>query len=264
MPIELKAKRYAVVSGKGGVGKSVITANLAAALSSSGQRVLVVDADLGLANLDVILGLNPAFTMLQVLKEKVALEEAILRAPGGFDLLAAGSGLIEGTYLSEALSGGLEPLLRSVESRYNFILFDVGAGIGDVVLFFAQLADDVMLVVTPEPPSLVDGYATIKILSSRFKRRELLLVVNQVDGNHPDQDGVSVTNNLQQVATRFLMSDGLPPVKLRLAASVPEDDSVSQALGRRQLLMQHFPQSPFAKSLRMLASYLVQRSAAQA
>jgi flagellar biosynthesis protein FlhG len=153
---EKRARRIAVVSGKGGVGKTVITANLAAALSSGGHRVLIVDADLGLANLDVILGIAPQFTIQDVLQGNQTLDKVLLSTKKGFDLLPAGSGLPEGTKLTPTLSKGLESLLSSLDHRYDVILFDAGAGIGDVVMFFANLADEILLVVTPEPTSLME------------------------------------------------------------------------------------------------------------
>ena len=135
-----EARRYAVVSGKGGVGKSVITANLAAAVAASGKSTLVFDADLGLANLDVILGINPKQTLYDVIRGTADVGSVIVQTAGGFDLLPAGSGLVEGTLLTAGMARAVEALLGRLDSDYDAIFFDAGAGIGEVVLFFARLA----------------------------------------------------------------------------------------------------------------------------
>ena len=175
-----RARIMALTSGKGGVGKTFLSANLAAALARRGQRVLVLDADLGLANLDVVLNLHPKVTLHDVFTGKVQLEDAILPAPGGFSVLLAGSGLVEYSRLTAEVREQLLRIIDTLAPRFDHILLDTGAGISDVVLFAVSLADDVLVLVTPEPTSMTDAYATIKVLATQQQRREIKLVVNQV------------------------------------------------------------------------------------
>jgi flagellar biosynthesis protein FlhG len=253
---ESRARRYAVVSGKGGVGKSVITANLAAAFTEAGQRTLVIDADLGLANLDVILGVNPTGTIQDVLGGHRSIEEVLVRTRAGFDLLPAGSGMLENSLLTPELAGGLRGLLDSLETRYDSILFDAGAGIGEVVLFFARIADEIVLIVTPEPTSLMDAYATIKILALRFGCQDFRLVVNQVDPQRPEESGNRIALHLQQVVSRFLSVEGGPQVRLHLAGSLPRDPLVSRSISRQMLLTEMDPLAPVTSALPRMAACL--------
>jgi len=251
-----RARRYAIVSGKGGVGKTMITANLAAALSRSGDRTLVLDADLGLANLDVLLGVAAPGSLLDVLSGRLAIRDAVVHTRAGFDLLPAGSGAFETTLLTPDLACNLESLLRDIESGYDAILFDAGAGIGEVVLFFARIADEVVLVVTPEPTSLMDAYATVKVLALRFGCTTFHLVVNQADPRHPERSGLNVANHLQQVVTKFIPAGEGPPIRLHLAGSLPTDPAVRKAISRQQLLMESEPNAPVACLFPRLAESL--------
>ncbi len=248
-----RTHRIAVISGKGGVGKTVITANIAARLASSSRRVLVVDADLGLANLDILLDVEPQFTLLDALRGTHPPEDVIVRTSKGFDLLPAGSGLPEGTALTQVLSEGVESILSAIEARYDVILFDAGAGVGDVVLFFANLADEILLVATPEPTSMMDSYATIKILNQVYGKNEFLLVVNQANPGNFSQIGNSVAGHLQNVISKFIDSETKEPVRLELMGSIPMDPAVPQAIRRRRLLSETNPEAPSACILNNLA-----------
>jgi len=251
-----RARRYAIVSGKGGVGKTVITANLAAALAARGSRTLVVDADLGLANLDVILGLNPSGTLQDVLSGDLPVEEILLSTRGGFDLLPAGSGTMEATLLTPALAESVQAMLEKLEPSYDAILFDAGAGIGEVVLFFARLADEILLVVTPEPTSLMDAYATVKVLALRFGCNNFRLVVNQTNPRNPEQSGSLVADRLQQVISRFLSNESSKPVRIHLAGVLPSDPAIGRAIARQKLLQETEPSAPALSHIRRLAESL--------
>jgi flagellar biosynthesis protein FlhG len=254
MTTEFKSRRYAIISGKGGVGKSVIAANLGAGLAAAGRRTLLIDADLGLANLDVILGLYPSHTLHDVLCGSCAVEDALLHAHGGFDLLPAGSGLQDDAALTAPMADSLERILATLDARYDAILFDAGAGIGDLVMFFARMADEILLVVTPEATSLMDAYATIKILSQRYGRLSFNLVVNRANPLNPLQTGNAVTTHLQRVVTKFLAGHGNGPVSVRLAGCVPNDPAVARALSHQCLLTDLDPKAPSAMSLARLAA----------
>src|SRR4029079_6212312 len=156
------ARVVAVTSGKGGVGKTFASANLAAALARRGERVLVLDADLGLANLDVVLNLHPKLTLHDVFTGKATLEEAILPAPGGFSVLLAGSGLIEYSRLTPEVRDQFLSVIQKVAPRFDRVLLDTGAGISDVVLYAVSLADEVMVVATPQPASVTHASSANK------------------------------------------------------------------------------------------------------
>jgi flagellar biosynthesis protein FlhG len=254
-----RARRISIISGKGGVGKTVITANLAAALHSIGRRVLVIDADLGLANMDIVLGVAPKLTIQDLLSGSHSLEEVLLKTSKGFDLLPAGSGLTEGTILTPALTQKINSILRRVEEQYDAILFDAGAGIGDVVLFFANLADEILLVVTPEPTSLMDSYATIKVLHQLYGRDEFLLIINQASPACPEQVGFSVVSHLQKVISRFIDSGKSGEIRLHLAGSIPTDPAIPRAISERQLLAENSPRAPSVSLMEHVAGVLHSR-----
>jgi len=247
------ARTLAVTSGKGGVGKTFVTANLAAALAQRGEKVLVLDADLGLANLDVVLNLYPKLTLHDVFTEKCTLDEAILDAPGGFSVLLAGSGLVEYSRLTPDVRDKLLHILDTVKPRYDWVLLDTGAGISDVVLYAISLATDVMVVATPEPTSLTDAYATIKVLATQQERRNIGLLVNQANRVG---EGRVICTQLQQVLLRFIGSSA-EKFQLNLLGEVKIDPSVRQAVLKRQLLLENFPGSDAAQAIKALANKLL-------
>ena len=250
VPLKPIGKVLAVTSGKGGVGKTFVSANLAAALAKLGLRVLVLDADLGLANLDVVLNLYPKITLHDVFTGKAKLEEAIIRAPGGFSVLLAGSGMVEYSRLTPEVRDDFLRIMNGLTPHYDVVLLDTGAGISDVVLFAVSLASEVLVVATPEPTSLTDAYATIKVLVGQQKRQTIRMVINQTARLG---DGRAITVQLQQVLDRFVATDPARPVKLVHMGDIPADLSVRQAVMRRQLLMQTTPSCPAAMAISQLA-----------
>ncbi|MBS3947867.1 MAG: MinD/ParA family protein [Dethiobacter sp.] len=257
----VKGKVIAVTSGKGGVGKTFVSANLAAALTRRGLKVLVLDADLGLANLDVVLNLYPKLTLHDVFTGKCELEDAIIKAPGGFSVLLAGSGLVEYSRLTPEVRDDFLRLMERVVPRYDVVLLDTGAGISDVVLFALSLASEVLLVATPEPTSLTDAYATIKVLSTQQRRQRIRLLVNQ---SARPGDGKAITAQLQGVLNRFVgtvpgaTSDAksTPLVRLHHVGDIPIDQAVKDAVMRRQLLLLHTPGAPASVALGQIAARL--------
>lgn len=248
-----RARIMAVTSGKGGVGKTFLTANLAAALARRGERVLVLDADLGLANLDVVLNLFPKITLHDVFTGRATLQEATLPAPGGFSALLAGSGLIEYSRLTPELRDQLLDVVERVRPHYDRVLLDTGAGISDVVLFTISLADDVLVVATPEPTSLTDAYATIKVLARQQQRHTIRLAVNQT---LQPGEGRTIRGQLQQVIDRFVGKDSGTAPKLDYVGEVPTDPAVREAVLKRQLLLELFPGSMAAKGVQAMAAKL--------
>jgi flagellar biosynthesis protein FlhG len=241
---------FAVTSGKGGVGKTFVSANLAAALARGGRRVLVLDADLGLANLDVVLNLFPKITLHDVFTNKSTLADAILPAPGGFQVLLAGSGMVEYSRMTPEVREQLQQVIDEVAPKFDHILLDTGAGISDVVLYTVSLAGEVLVVVTPEPTSLTDAYATIKVLATTQGRRKVHLLVNQV---RKAGEGRAVRQQLQQVLDRYVSPQLDSPVRLELLGDVPSDPAVRESVLRRQLLMESLPGTPAALALLQVA-----------
>lgn len=250
IPLKPLGKVVAVTSGKGGVGKTFVSANLAAALAKRGLRVLVLDADLGLANLDVVLNLYPKVTLHDVFQGKAKLEDAIVKAPGGFSVLLAGSGMVEYSRLTPEVRNEFINIMSGLVPHYDIVLLDTGAGISDVVLFAVSLASEVIVVATPEPTSLTDAYATIKVLVGQQKRQIIRMVINQTARLG---DGRAITVQLQQVLDRFVTTEPGRPIKLVHMGDIPADPSVRQAVMRRQLLVQNAPGCPASLAITQLA-----------
>ncbi len=254
-------KVLAVTSGKGGVGKTFFSANLAAALAKRGRTVVVLDADLGLANLDVVLNLHPKVTLHDVFSGKAGLQQALTPAPGGFSAILAGSGMVEYSRLNADTREEFKRVVAALSQHFDVVLLDTGAGISDGVLFTISLANQVLVVATPEPTSLTDAYATIKVLATQQGRKEVRLVVNQTSRVG---DGRAITTQLQQVLNRFVVNPqpaaaGKPAaagtaMKLIHMGDIPGDIAVRQAVMRRQLLMQTMPGCPASLALAQIAA----------
>ena len=243
----------AITSGKGGVGKTFVAANLAAALARLGKRVLVLDADLGLANLDVVLNLAARTTLHDVFTGRVSLDDALHPAPGGFTVLLSGSGLVEYSHMTPVVRDKLLAVVEQMRPRFDHVLLDTGAGISDVVLYTVSLADELLVVATPEPTSMTDAYATIKVLATSQRSRPLRLLVNQVARAG---DGRAVMTQLQQVIDRFVNPGLAQPLQLQWAGELPLDNAVRESVQKRQLLLQLLPGSDAAQAMLAVAGRL--------
>ncbi|GIV02862.1 MAG: ATPase [Fimbriimonadales bacterium] len=218
-------RSIAVTSGKGGVGKTNISSNLAIALAQQGHRVVVMDADLGLANLDVVLGTRAACTLQHVCSGEKRLREILTDGPGGIRFIAGGSGVQE---LINLTGNELEQFLAELaelESETDFLIFDTGAGVDESVMTFALAADEVLLVTTPDPASITDAYATAKLIFANKPSALIRVVLNMVADEAHAQ---SVFARLQAIARQFLGK------KLHLAGYVRQDPNVVQAIRRRE------------------------------
>lgn len=239
----------AVTSGKGGVGKSNIVVNLGLALAQRGLNVLLIDADLGLGNLDILLGLTPRFTLQDALASQLKLAEVIVDGPGGLKILPASSGIAELAILDESQKLFLLNEMDHYTEDVDVVLIDTGAGISPNVLFFTIGAQERILVVNNQPPAIADAYALIKILVSQHGETSFKLLVN---GLAHHREAELVYRTLLRVAERFLGRE----ISLDYLGFVPYDQAMPKAVLRQQPVLALYPQSPASKSLVMIAQTL--------
>ncbi len=237
----------AVTSGKGGVGKTHVSANLAVLAAKAGRRVLLIDADLGLANADIVLGVCPTRHLGHLLDGSATPDEVLTEGPHGVRVLGASSGVQELTQLTDEQKLRLVSLFEAEEERFDLVLIDCGAGIGDNVLFFAGAAQEALLVVSPEPTSLSDAYATVKVLSARAGVHAFSVIANQA----ADFQGRDVFRRLTQVTERFLTA------RLSYLGHVPRDENLQRAVQVQQPVVDLYPRSPASRALQTLADAIL-------
>jgi flagellar biosynthesis protein FlhG len=237
----------AVTSGKGGVGKTHLAANLAVLAARGGRRVLLVDADLGLANADIVLGMCPTHHLGHLLDGSASADDVLAEGPHGLRVLGAASGVQQLTRLSDEQKRTLVAAFDPLDRRFDLVLVDCGAGIGDNVLFFAGAAQEALLVVSPEPTSLADAYATVKVLSQDAGVTHFSVVANQA----ADFQGRDVFRRLAQVTERFLAA------RLSYLGSVPRDESLQRALQVQQPVVDLYPRAPASRALSQLGEALL-------
>lgn len=242
----------AVTSGKGGVGKTHLACNLAVLAARAGRRVLVLDADLGLANADIVLGIAPHYHLGHLLDGSVALDHVLAEGPEGVRVLAASTGVQELTHLDDAQKLRLVTALDVLEDRFDLVLVDCGAGIGDNVLFFAGAAQEALLVISPEPTSLTDAYAAVKVLSQEAGVQDFSVVVNSTP---TDAHAREVFQKLTRVTDRFLTA------RVGYLGHVPRDENLQRALMAQRPVVDLFPRSPVSRALDGLARDLLRRPA---
>ena len=239
----------AVTSGKGGVGKSNVVANLGLALAQKGLKVLLIDADLGLANLDIILGLNPQFTIHDVLQLRKTLPEVLAEGPDGLKILPASSGIPELSDLDEYQKMFLLNELDNYTESIDVVLIDTGAGISRNVLFFNIAAQERLVVANNEPTSITDAYALIKVLVTQHNERRFKLLVN---GLSNAKEAEAVYRTLLKVAERFLGRD----ISLEYLGYIPHDDSVPKAVLKQQPVLSLYPKARASRSFAQIAQTL--------
>ena len=234
----------AITSGKGGVGKTNIVANLGLALSRLGEKVLMLDADLGLGNLDVLLGLAPKYNMSHVISGEKSIQEIILKGPGNVEILPASSGIQDLTQLSKQQKIQILTELDLLIDSFDVLLIDTAAGISTNVLDFNATAQEILVVVSPEPTSLTDAYALMKVLSLKYSVKHCQLLVNQAAS---DQEGRDMYRQLNLVAERFL------DISVQYFGCVLFDEKVTKSVRQQQILIELYPDSPASKCFGILA-----------
>ena len=232
----------ALTSGKGGVGKTCVSVNLAVTAARMGQRVLLIDADLGLANVEILLGISPRYHVGDLL-DGVNVHEVLASGPHGIRILAGGSGFANMTHIDDEQKQKIISALEPLEDTFDTVIIDCGAGIGENVVFFVGAANERVLVVNPEPTSLTDAYATIKVLSESGVS-DVQVLVNQVA---TEQEARKVYKTLAQVADKHLTA------RVRYLGALPKDGAMAQAVMARQPAVDLFPRAPITRALTSVA-----------
>jgi flagellar biosynthesis protein FlhG len=242
-------KVIAVTGGKGGVGKTNVTLNTAISLAQQGKRVMVLDADLGLANVDVLLGLRVEKNLSHVLSGECTLDEVLVEGPYGIKIAPATSGSQSMTELTPIEHAGLIRAFSELQSQIDVLIVDTAAGISDMVLSFSKASQDIMMVVCDEPTSLTDAYALIKILNKEHGVFRFKIVANMVRSM---REGDELFSKLSKVTNRFL------DVALELVAVIPFDENVRKSVRKQKAIVEAFPTSPAAMAIRKLAKKAVE------
>jgi flagellar biosynthesis protein FlhG len=244
-----QVKVIAVSGGKGGVGKTNVSLNTAIALGQLGKRVLVLDADLGLANVDVMLGLRVKRNLSHVLSGECELDDIIIKGPADINVIPATSGTQSMVDLTPSEHAGLIRAFSDMRTKFDVLIVDTAAGISDMVLSFCRASQDVMLVVCDEPTSITDCYALMKLLSRDHGVFKFKVVANMV---RTPKEGQQLFGKLAKVSDRFL------DVALELVGVIPFDENIRKSVRKQQAIVEAYPNSPAAVAIKSLANKLIQ------
>ena len=240
-----KVKVITVTGGKGGVGKSSVSLNLAVALCQMGKKVMLFDADLGLANIDVMLGLKVDKNLGHVLNGECELQDILQTGPHGLRIVPASSGLKQMVELTVEQHAGLIRAFSTLKEDIDYFIVDTAAGISDMVLSFCRAAQDVLMVVCNEPTSVADAYAQMKVLSRDYGVKKFKIIGNQL---HSLDEGKLMYQKLVTVTERFI------DATLELVACIPVDMNMRKAIRQRSCVVEVFPTSPAEIAFRTLAN----------
>ncbi len=242
------ARVITVTSGKGGVGKSSTSLNLAISLSRLGNRVLILDADFGLANIEVMLGIRPKYNLADLMFQGRELQDIITEGPDNVGFISGGSGIAELTRLTKEQIMYLIQKMDYLDGLADIIIVDTGAGISDLVMEFVSVSAEVLLVTTPEPTSITDAYAVLKALHRRenFNKEETVikLISNRI---YSEDEGKEIYNKLNTVVKKFL------DIEMEYLGGIPQDRAVSQAIMQQKPVITALPNSAAAKAICSLA-----------
>lgn len=241
-------RRLAITSGKGGVGKTSIAANLGIALTQGGARTVLFDADLQLANVDVALGIQPTYTLQQVVSGERTLLEAVTAGPGGLKVIAGGSAISTLMAAGPKRMGMFLGQLDVLKAQAEFLLFDTSAGLDNRVITFMKSVEEIIVVTTPDPTSVTDAYATIKVASRRTPATPISVIVNMA--NH-DAEAGAVFKTLAGISMRFLGAN------LRFLGTVPTDTTAAMCIRSRKPYILAAPDCPASGGLRHIANILI-------
>lgn len=234
----------AVTSGKGGVGKTTVSVNLSMAFAARGKRVMLLDADMGMANVDVTLGLHPTYNLSHVISGERTLEEIIVQGPMGVSIIPASSGTQQMSELSDLEHAGLIRAFSEISQSVDTLIIDTAAGISSGVVSYCKAAQEVLVVVCDEPASITDAYATIKLLSREYGIQRFQVLANMVNSV---QEGRELYEKLYRVSDRFL------DVTLSFMGVLPYDDYLKKAIQKQKAVVEAFPRSRAAIAFKNLA-----------
>ena len=243
-----KTRVIAITSGKGGVGKTNLTVNLAISLSMIGKKVLIIDADLGMANVDVVLGATAKYNLMHLIRDDITIQDVLAAGPFGVKFISGGSDIEQLASLSEVDRKKIMEKLYECDKFADIILVDTGAGLGHNVLDFLVAADEVVLVTTPEPTAMTDAYAVMKAYSIYSVQRNIKLVVNRV---YDEYEGKDVILKLVKTAKRFLDLD------VEVLGEIYEDRNMVNAVKGQKPLMISYPNTISAKCIRAISISLL-------
>ncbi|ODN43989.1 cobyrinic acid a,c-diamide synthase [Piscirickettsia litoralis] len=239
----------AITGGKGGVGKTNISVNLSIALARQGQSVMLLDADLGLANVDVLLGIHPEYNIADVLKGNCALDDIIVEGPAGVKIIPSASGLQKMSELSTREHATLIQAFNHLTVSLDTLIVDTAAGISDAVVSFSRASHEVVVVVCDEPTSITDAYALIKLLSTEYDMRRFRILANMVKNS---QQGEQLFEKMIAVTDRFL------DVMLQYVGALPFDPYIRRAVQKQKAVVEVYPRSEAAVALTTLAQQIQQ------
>lgn len=229
-----------VTSGKGGVGKTNITINLAIALSEMGLRVIILDADFGLSNVDILFGIIPKFSLVDVINNQKSIFEVLADGPNNIKFISGGSGVEELVRLDDEQRKRVIDNIGLLDKLADIVLIDTGAGLSDNVMSFVMAADEVLVITTPDPTSITDAYALIKMASNRGKNSNIRIIVNRAE---TVTEAKEVLNKITVAAEKFLS------LKLDSLGYILQDDSVMKAVKQQQPFTLSFPKSQAARHI---------------
>ena len=244
-------KVISISSGKGGVGKTNVTANLGLAFTQLGKQVLVLDADLGLANIDVLLGITSRYSIEHLFSQEKRFSEILVKGPGGMSIMPASSGVLELVDLQETQKIMLLDELDHLGMNVDVLLIDTGAGISSNVLYFNAAAAESIIIATPEPTSITDAYALIKVLATKFQKKNFMILVNLASSS---QEANGVFKKINIAVDRFLGS-----LSLDYLGFIPMDENIPRAVRLQKAVLEVFPRSRFSKRIMEMAEIISQR-----
>ncbi len=250
VPVKRNARVITVTSGKGGVGKTNVTINLAIALSEQGQRVIILDADFGLANIDVLFGIVPQYTLLDVIRDRKNIQEVLTEGPRNTKFISGGSGVEDLVKLDRQQIARFVENMAMLDKMADIIIVDTGAGLSENVMSFVTAADEVLLVTTPEPTSITDAYSLIKMVTNRDRTKMIRVIVNRSESSEEAND---VLNKLLLVADKFL------GIRLEAAGYILHDESVVKAVKQQQPFSLLYPKSQAARNIREISDGLIKK-----
>lgn len=238
-------KSLSFSSGKGGVGKTTLITNVAVRLAQSGRRVLLLDADLGLANIDIFFAIKPEFHIGHFLSGEKKISEIIVEVAKNVFLIPGGSGVVDFNKLTNFERRTIQEEIQNLQYLYDYLLIDCAAGIGEGVLYFNSVVDFMTVILTPDPASFADAYALIKVMHQKYKTKKIHLICNEVVN---EKDGLQLYTKMNDIVQKFLN------VGVDYLGSIPQDDELSLAIQRQRLIMKQHGQSPSVVGIKQITN----------